>query len=138
MSDCSEGGYVVRAQGLDSEVTGESEARMPNEGFSAPKGALAERRYTAAPSKRPQDSTQTVSLLPLWFPAKNIRETARRNIASALLAIYEENVQVAVKGIQWSRSEKRKAPSIMREPFACVGKIVVVTTRRGPRETIRS
>lgn len=63
MSDCSEGGYVVRAQGLDSEVTGESEARMPNEGFSAPKGALAERRYTAAPSKRPQDSTQTVSLL---------------------------------------------------------------------------
>ena len=62
-SDFSEGGYVVRAQGLDSEVTGKSEASMPNEGLSAPQGALAQRRYTAAPSQRPQDSTQTVSLL---------------------------------------------------------------------------
>lgn len=56
-SDFSEGGYVVRAQGLDSEVTGKSEASMPNEGLSAPQGALAQRRYTAAPSQRPQDST---------------------------------------------------------------------------------
>ena len=62
-SDCSERGYVVGAQGLDSEVTRKSEASMPNEGLSAPKGTLAERRYTSAPSQRPQDSTQTVSLL---------------------------------------------------------------------------
>ncbi|KOX77878.1 hypothetical protein WN51_05764, partial [Melipona quadrifasciata] len=59
-SDCSERGYVVGAQGLDSEVTRESEASMPNEGLSAAKGALAEGRYTSAPSQRPQDSTQTV------------------------------------------------------------------------------
>lgn len=61
MSDFSEGGDVVRAQGLDSEVTRKSEASLPDEGLPAPEGALAERRDTAAPPQRPQDSTQTVS-----------------------------------------------------------------------------
>ncbi|XP_017767321.1 PREDICTED: uncharacterized protein LOC108555941 [Eufriesea mexicana] len=73
-----EGGYVVRTQGLDSEVTRESEASMPNEGFPAPKGALAERRYTAAPSQRPEDSTQTVSLaFHSDIPAETARDLSR-------------------------------------------------------------
>lgn len=59
--DFSERSYVVRTQGLDSEVTGESEASMQNEGLAAPESALAEGRCTAAPPKRPQDSAQTVS-----------------------------------------------------------------------------
>ncbi|XP_054014913.1 protein vein isoform X3 [Hylaeus anthracinus] len=58
----SEGGYVVRAQGLDSEVTRASETSMPNEGLSTPESALAERRDTAAPPQRPQDSTQTAEI----------------------------------------------------------------------------
>lgn len=48
---------------------------MPNEGLSAAKSALAERRYTSAPSQRPQDSTQTVSLLSNLISQ---RETSRR------------------------------------------------------------
>lgn len=75
MFDFSEGSYVVRAQGLDSEVTREGETSMPNERFSAPKGALAERWYTAAPPQRPQDSTQTVSLHPVRLSVKTSAAT---------------------------------------------------------------
>ncbi|KYQ58308.1 hypothetical protein ALC60_02728 [Trachymyrmex zeteki] len=59
--DFSARSYVVRTQGLDSEVTGESEASMQNEGLATPKSALAKGRCTAAPPKRPQNSAQTVS-----------------------------------------------------------------------------
>lgn len=59
--DFSARSYVVRTQGLDSEVTGESEASMQDEGLAAPECTLAKGRCTAAPSKRPQDSAQTVS-----------------------------------------------------------------------------
>jgi len=59
--DFSARSYVVRTQGLDSEVTGESEASMQNEGLATPKSALAKGWCTAAPPKRPQDSAQTVS-----------------------------------------------------------------------------
>jgi len=59
--DFSARSYVVRTQGLDSEVTGESEASMQDKGLAAPESALAEGRCTAAPPKRPQDSAQTVS-----------------------------------------------------------------------------
>lgn len=62
--DFSARSYVVRTQGLDSEVTGESEASMQDEGLAAPESTLAEGRCTAAPPKRPQDSAQTVSETP--------------------------------------------------------------------------
>ncbi|XP_076281894.1 membrane-bound neuregulin protein vein isoform X4 [Lasioglossum baleicum] len=53
------GGYVVRAQELDSQVTGESEAGVSNEGVSTPSRTLAERRHPPAPPQRTQDSAQT-------------------------------------------------------------------------------
>lgn len=59
--DFSARSYVVRTQGLDSEVTGESEASMQDEGLAAPESALVEGRCTTASPKRPQDSAQTVS-----------------------------------------------------------------------------
>lgn len=59
--DFSARSYVVRTQGLDSEVTGQSEASMQDEGFTTPESTLAKGRCTTAPPKRPQDSAQTVS-----------------------------------------------------------------------------
>ncbi|KAL2718022.1 protein vein isoform X3, partial [Vespula squamosa] len=53
--------YVVRTQGLNSEVTRQSKASMQNEGIAAPKSALAQRRHTATPKKRTQNPTQKYS-----------------------------------------------------------------------------
>ncbi|TGZ52218.1 hypothetical protein DBV15_03741 [Temnothorax longispinosus] len=64
---------VVRTQGLDSEVTGESEASMQDEGFAAPESALAEGRCTAAPPKRPQDSAQTATAARAKINARCLR-----------------------------------------------------------------
>ncbi|KAF7412545.1 hypothetical protein HZH66_001441 [Vespula vulgaris] len=52
--------YVVRTQGLNSEVTRQSKASMQNEGIAAPKSALAQRWHTTTPKKRTQNPTQKV------------------------------------------------------------------------------
>ncbi|KAL2725935.1 protein vein isoform X3 [Vespula maculifrons] len=70
--------YVVRTQGLNSEVTRQSKASMQNEGIAAPKSALAQRRHTTTPKKRTQNPTQKTEhnndeiSLELRFPHKNV------------------------------------------------------------------
>ncbi|KAF7418950.1 hypothetical protein HZH68_001603 [Vespula germanica] len=70
--------YVVRTQGLNSEVTRQSKASMQNEGIAAPKSALAQRRHTTTPKKRTQNPTQKTERnndeisLELRFPHKNV------------------------------------------------------------------